>query len=191
MPTLPTSRVGWPVAGPRRKTATLFAALSSEMRPASRSIPVTFDCSPIHSMILGEIPREGRRAASARSERVMLVGATVRRSHASAAATPVRLRKPRPSRSCTGIPPSIRAAWTGASKELTRVSTAISEGLAPSSRSCWTRSAVLVVGSSWFRVRRVAGADALFGPALIVFGTRTRLRDRRFVAAVTTGAGHL
>ena len=170
--------------------ATLSAVRPSEMRPASRSTPVTSDCSPIHSMTFGEIPREGRRAASMTSERAKPSGVTASRSHASAAATPVRLRKPPPSRTWTAMAPSTSAAWIGTSAELTRASTAISSERAPPSSSWRTISVVATSGYSTALMQRDPGDVSLLGPGLIDLSTRRRFRDSRFVAAATTGVGH-
>ena len=124
----------------------------------------------------GRQARDGRRAARDTSAPARRSGDdTARRSHASAAWTPPRLRYDTSTAGRTGTWRCTSATCTGASEALTRASTATSPGAAPLDTSCATRSTVEVRGSSPVTtsssssprpVRR--GHDVFLHPVLVV-----------------------
>ena len=140
------ARPGGPCARMSSAKASTFSRSRSRLsRPASRSMPSTSRCSPIHSMTLPDRPRGGRRAASAGRPgagcRWWPAGARpaprARRCAGARRARDPVARGPRPGR---------RATCTGASVALTRVSTAMSAGAAPAASRSWTTATVVATG---------------------------------------------
>ena len=150
-------------------------------------MPLSSRCSLSQSRTRGEMAREGRRAARSRSGPESGPELVARRNHESAASTPLRLVKELASRFTTGMPRILSAAWTGASRVLTRLRMAMSSGRVPAAKSSSTIPSVARAGTWWSR--RSMGSVELPGAGWMSLATRSSFLDSRFLAATTTAAG--
>ena len=137
-------------------------------------------------------PRPGRRIASRTSVALISLGSCAMRSQANSARTIDRCTDFMPSWSWVGMSRSTSTALTGIRLALTRDNTAMSLGSVPAAIHSSIRSAASSAISPLMpgMTRKASGSWRAWGPGLIDLSTRTRFHDNRFVAAVTTGAGH-